>query len=329
MSEIRKEEAIRLVTKYNVDVAAEMMGITRQTVQRYVRKDRRAAARAGIEIPPAEIQEQGFKLDPVLARINERYSPTELKLLANGGMPMEYSHQPVHNFDGETIKIGYITDTHIGSVYTDYEMIREAREVMARNKCEMIVHAGDVTEGLSNRPGHMYECTELGYDAQKERAIDLMGKFDFAPMYMIDGNHDRWFIKSAGGKIVKDICDHIENATFIGHDEGNIMLSENVQLRLWHGEDGSSYAISYRLQKILESLSGGDKPSIMICGHVHKFGHFFMRNVHCVSGGCIQKQTKWMRGKRLEAHPGFGIMDVTINETGVASFKNEFFPFYT
>jgi hypothetical protein len=35
-----------------------------------------------------------------------------------------------------------------------------------------------------------------------------------------------------------------------------------------------------------------------------------------------------MRGKRAQSHTGFWIIEMTINDGGVAHFKPEFFPFY-
>ena len=266
--------------------------------------------------------------DPLLEKIKERYSEKELKLLAKGGLPMEYKHTPVHDFSGEHVTIGYFTDPHIGSVYTDYDYLTAAREKWAEQNVDMIVCCGDVTEGLSNRPDHIYQCTEYGYDAQKEKAIEILGQFDFCPVYMIDGNHDRWYIKNSGGKIVKDICDSLgEGFEFLGHDEGDILIND-VKIKLWHGEDGNSYALSYRLQKLLESLSGGEKPHVMFCGHTHKYVKIFERNVHCISCGCIEKQSKWMRGKKIAAHTGFGIEHLVINESGVGRITDTFFPFY-
>ena len=118
------------------------------------------------------------------------------------------------------------------------------------------------------------------------------------------------------------------NLPLLGHDEGDIKLNDNVSIRLWHGEDRNSYALSYRVQKILESLQGGDKPSIMFCGHTHKYVKLFERNVHAISIGCLEDQTKWMRGKRLAANPGFGIYDITFNNTGVTKLNETFYPFY-
>jgi predicted phosphodiesterase len=319
-SKKRIDEIRASVEDCGVDATASLYGLSRETVRRYVRK------RGGLDecVSDKDIADG----NPILSKIAERYSEKELKLLAGGGLPMEYKHTPVHSFHGDELKIGWIGDTHVGSVYTDYDNIRDAREMFAKEGVDFIVHTGDVTEGASNRPGHVYECSEYGYDAQKKKAIEVFGSFDFCPVYMIDGNHDRWYMKSSGAKIVQDICEELPCAEFIGHDEGDIIINDNCTVKLWHGEDGSSYAHSYRIQKLVESWQGGQKPSILYTGHVHKHFYVMERNIHCVSTGCIQKQSKWMRGKRLPAHTGFGIDTVTINDLGVGRFKHEFFPFY-
>ena len=316
----RKTEVRDYVAKTSVDVAAKKFGVTRETIRRYMRKSNGIDARA--------CNKDVASQSPTLAKIAERYTGKELRLLAEGNLDMGYKHTPVHDFTGKTVKIGYMSDTHIGSIYLDTSYISDAREEFAKEGVDMVVHAGDVTEGLSNRAGHIYECSELGFDAQKEKAIDLFEPFDFCPLYMIDGNHDRWFLKSNGARIVKDICKDLPCAKFLGHDEGDIELGENATIKLWHGEDGSSYAISYRLQKLIESLSGGEKPNILIAGHVHKYGKFFIRNVHCIGAGCIEKQSKWMRGKKIQAHTGFGIIEAVVNEMGVGKITETFYPFY-
>ena len=315
----RKEEIRASIADIGIDATAEKYGLKRETVRRYQRK------RAGVD--ESATNETVVTDSPIMAKIQARYSDKELLLIANGGIPEEHKHSPVHSFGGRAVKIGWMGDTHIGSVYTDYSYIEDAREQFAKADVDMVVVTGDVTEGMSNRPDHMFQCSELGYDAQKEKSIEIFSDFNFCPLYMIDGNHDRWYIKNSGAKIVQDICKEVRHAEFLGHDEGDIMIDGAV-VKLWHGEDASSYAISYRLQKLIESLQGGEKPNLLFCGHVHKFGNFFIRNIHCRSTGSIQKQSKWMRGKRIEAHTCFGITTIHVNETGIGRISDEFFPFY-
>jgi len=318
--DISDEFLLKVLAQVNAngeDHTCELFGIGRESLARYMRE----AKRRGIPISDRS---------KVLERIANTYSDEELRAIANGGRIVPgMARVPVVNFDGEHIRVGAITDTHIGSKYFSASRLRQAFDEFDKAGITFMVHAGDVTEGMSHRPGHIYELDQLGYDQQKEYAVELFGEWEGTPIYMIDGNHDRWFIKSSGAIVVKDICDALPNAEFLGHDEGDISLAGVDTLKLWHGEDGNSYALSYRLQKILESLSGGEKPGAMICGHTHKFVNIFERNVHTYSVGSIQAQTKWMRGKRIAAHVGFAVIDLWVNEQGIAASGVRWCPFYT
>ena len=117
----------------------------------------------------------------------------------------------------------------------------QAFEEFKKEKVDFIVHSGDVFEGMSNRPGHIYELDQIGYDKQKGYGIKLFGQWTDTPIYAIDGNHDQWFIKSNGARIVSDLDSAIPNFNFIGHGEGDISLKGKATLKLWHGEDGNCF----------------------------------------------------------------------------------------
>jgi len=266
----------------------------------------------------------------IISQIIQNYTDKELEAIAKGGRIVPgYSKVPIVSFEGERIRIGAMTDTHLGHIKMPPERIYQAFDEFKKAKVDFITHSGDVTEGMSNRPGQIYELTHLGYDLQKALAIEVFGQWTDTPIYAIDGNHDRWFLKSNGAKIVKDIAESLPNFNFIGHDEGDISLKGKAILKLWHGEDGNSYALSYRLQKIMESLTGGEKPNAMIAGHVHKYVEIFERHVHCTSVGSMQSQTAWMRGKRIAAHTGFGIIDYWVNNSGICQKTSTWKPFYS
>lgn len=266
----------------------------------------------------------------LISQIIQNYSDKEIEAIAKGGRIVPgYGKVPIISFEGKRIRIGAMTDTHLGSVSMPIERVYQAFEEFRKEKVDFITHSGDVTEGMSNRPGHIYELTHLGYDNQKALAIEVFSQWKDTAIYAIDGNHDRWFLKSNGAKIVSDIDNAIPNFHFIGHDEGSISLNGKATLWLWHGEDGNSYALSYRLQKILESLTGGEKPNAMIVGHTHKYVDIFERHVFCSSVGCMQSQTPWMRGKRIAAHPGYAIIDYWVNDRGICKMTHTWYPFYS
>lgn len=303
-----------------VDFVAEKYNITRETAKRYKRIYEQSTREMQVEHITS-------KKNTILQKIAERYSDKELKQIADGKLSHKENKKHVHEFNGDKLKIGVIADTHIGSKYTDYEYIFESFDMFNREDVDFICHAGDVTEGISHRQGHVYECSEIGYEAQKEKSIEILNQWDDTAIYLISGNHDNWGRKALGANVVKDICNNVENAIFLGDDEGDIIINDTT-IRLWHGLDGSSYAHSYRLQKIIESFTGGEKPHCLIAGHCHKALYTYDRHVHCVSAGCMQSQSSWMRGKRLPAHTGFWIIEMVLNEKGIARFKPEFFPFY-
>lgn len=269
------------------------------------------------------------EVSSLLKKIGDTYSAQELSAIASGGRIMPgFAKVPVINFNGKHFRIGGITDTHIGSSYFKEERLFQAFEEFDKAHCDFVTHSGDVTEGMSNRPGQIYELDNLGYHAQRQRSVNLLSQWN-GKMYLISGNHDRWYLKSNGANIVYDIARELPDGEFLGHDEGDISLNGKATLKLWHGEDAGSYAVSYRLQKVIESLSGGEKPSAMFFGHTHKSTYLFERNIHSYSMGCIQSQSSWMRGKRLSAHVGFWIIDLWVNDKGISKAQGCFHPFYT
>ena len=264
----------------------------------------------------------------LLLKIRNRYSSDELKVIANGNADIDRDKKVI-TFDGDEIIFGALGDSHIGSRYTDEMFVESALTEFDKQKCQFFTHGGDVTEGMSGRDGHVYELTHIGYKAQKQASIDLFKEWK-KPSYFISGNHDLWFMSKAnmGADIVSDICAELPNATYLGPHEGDIVVN-GTKIRLWHGEDTGSYAISYRLQKLVESFSGGDKPNVLICSHTHKAGYFFERNVQIVTAGSIQKQSAWMRYKRLAAHTGFYVIKMGVKDGSVIWFEPRWYPFYS
>ena len=315
-SKKRIEDILAYVEEHGDEEALRIFDITGDTLSRYKRRYKNT------------FNEKDFNRKGIISKIEERYTEKELKALAEGGRIVPGQDKvPVVDFEGEHIKFGYLTDSHLGSIFACPEWVEQAFGVFRKEGCEFVVNSGDVTEGMSNRDGHVYELSHIGYDKQREHAIEVYSAWR-GKIYFIDGNHDRWFIKSNGAIIVKDICEQLEDAEFLGHDEGDISLKGKATLKLWHGLDSSSYAVSYRLQKIIESFTGGEKPSVLLTGHTHKMGYFFDRHVHVVSGGAICKQSTWMRGKRLANHSGFWIIDLWVGKQGVSKFQPTWYPFY-
>jgi len=321
MSKERADDIAIAVKDLGIDGAAERLGISRETVRRSLRLAKQSGVSMEKQFSESELSQ--------FTQFTERFTEEERRTILNGKAINRDQIQCNVNFDSEEVVIRFCTDTHIGAKHFLQHYWESFLEECEKQTVGMILHGGDLIEGMSNRPGHVYELSDIGYASQKAASVDIFKQWTDTDIYAIDGNHDRWFIKSNGAKIVEDISKEVPNFHFLGHDEGDISLKGKATLKLWHGEDGNSYALSYRLQKILESLTGGEKPNAMLCGHTHKFVDIFERHVFCTSIGSMQSQTPWMRGKRIAAHTGFAIIDYWVNDKGICKKTSTWHPFYS
>jgi predicted phosphodiesterase len=263
----------------------------------------------------------------VLRVIGEKYSKHELNSIATGtGMGRTVPLKVKIDFRGDVIRFGFFTDPHMGSIYYREEFLTSLIERCEEGGAQFVVCGGDVTNGMDPRKYNvLFESTHIGYAAQKDYAVSQLKRIPL-PVYMIDGNHDRWY-EAMGAHIVEDICKEVPGSTYLGRDEGDLSIG-GVTIKVFHGEDGSSYATSYRIQKLIESFTGGEKPNVLLCGHTHKQGYFFDRNIHAVTGGALSTQSRWMRSKRLACHSGYHFVEMRVNDGGVGEFTVTWKPFY-
>jgi len=269
--------------------------------------------------------------DPLMEKLRKRYSQDELKAIAAGeGIAKRYIPYPEIHLHGRHHRILVMSDTHIGSVYSPEEWhgVVAGYANNPENGIECIMHCGDLVDGLKiGRAGtQIYELSEIGYEAQRGKAVELMSLYD-RPIYIISGNHDAYFREFAGANLVKDVCSRVENMTYIGHDSADIDV-DGCTIRLFHGGDGNSYALSYRLQKLVESINGGHKPNILLAGHVHKMCYIFERNIHAISVPAMQSQTSYMRAKKLASHTGFLVLEFDTIDGSICNLSVKYFPFY-
>jgi len=269
------------------------------------------------------------EISDILGKMRDRFSDTELENLLN--MDTRAKPYAIRKLDieGEHIKFLALGDDHIGSSYFEESVLLSAFKEAEKQGCTFMVNTGDLIEGMSGRPGHIYELRQIGYSEQRKEAIRLYSQWK-KPIYVIEGNHPAWINtkQDAGLNIIEDICERVPDMHYLGGHEGRLNIN-GVDIMLVHGNDASgSYAFSYRLQKIAEMFTGGEKPQVCFVGHSHKSIYIQDRNIHMVSTGAIQYQSGFMRSKRIPAHTGFWIIDMGIHNGEVKSFCPTWYPFY-
>jgi len=250
---------------------------------------------------------------------SQNLSPEELKILAKGlkrpgkAQVKTYNHSKSKK---RRFKIALIGDTHLGNKSDMKEELWDFYKKAYKLGVRDFYHAGDMVDGLHVHRGQEYELYVLGMEEQAKNVVEDYPYLKGVTTYWIQGNHDLWYKQNVGGSIDKLISPHREDLICLGDNEADVLIGNGTKLRLLHPGGGSSYALSYKPQKLIESIEGGNKPNIMAIGHFHKSLQMFYRNVFCFLVGCFERQTPFMRSKNLSAHPGGWIIEGTSGKKG-------------
>lgn len=220
-------------------------------------------------------------------------------------------------------------DTQIGSKYTQMSYLHNFYDIVEQRGIKDVYHTGDLTEGLKMRVGHEYELYEVSADEMRDDVIKNYPLREGIRTHFITGNHDASIYKQIGYDIGQAIAHERPDMEYLGRDCAIVKLTPNCTLELRHPWDGTAYALSYKLQKMIEAMESDSKPNILAVGHYHKVEYMFYRNVHAFQTGCFQSQTPFTRGKGISVHMGGWIIDIKVGTDGtIKELSPTFIPFY-
>jgi hypothetical protein len=176
-----------------------------------------------------------------------------------------------------------------------------------------VLHAGNWIDGDARFNRH--DLVAHGVEEQCQLLAETYPQRKGITTYAVWGDdHEGWYAQREGidvGGYNEGIMrrNGREDWVNLGFMEAYIPLKnantgKQSMLSLVHPGGGSAYALSYSIQKIIESLEGGEKPAVGIYGHYHKLMSANIRNVWAMQSGCCQDQTPFMRKQRIEAHVG-------------------------
>ena len=233
-------------------------------------------------------------------------------------------------------KFGICGDNHLCSKYERLDVLNSLYDIFQREGVTDVYNTGNVIDGEARFNKH--ELLVHGMDAQLDYFIEKYPiRTGITTHYIAGDDHEGWYQHDCGVEIGKYLLMRAKAAgrtdlDYLGYMEADIVLkAPNGQtvMRVLHPGGGSSYAVSYTVQKIVESYQGGEKPHILLAGHYHKADYTYTRGVHCIQTACTTDQSPFMRKKRLAAHLGGWIIEFATDDNGaITRFKQEFFPYY-
>jgi predicted phosphodiesterase len=223
-----------------------------------------------------------------------------------------------------TFLCGVASDQHLCSRYAREDVLADLYARFEQAKVDRVFNAGNWIDGEDQK--NRFDLEVHGLEPQVKYLCERYPRN--VPTYAIWGeDHEGWYTRRESIDIGRFTETQMRQAGRSDwHDLGfveakvnlvNANTGKTATLVVMHPGGGSSYAYSYRPQKIVESVSGGEKPNVLIIGHYHKLSCNIIRNVWTVQAGCGQDQTVFMRKKGLEAHVGGSILTLRQDpETG-------------
>lgn len=263
--------------------------------------------------------------------------PVEMKPLK---LPKpEFGHLPLKVInDGDWVRFGLVSDTHLCCKEERLGELHAVYDLFVEEGITTVFHAGNIVDGYVAKinGGSVFDTT---IDGQCQYVLSNYPSRDGITTYYITGDdHEGWWQKEGFNfgaylnYMAKDAGR--TDLIYIGHVEMDVEVKAAQKptiIKVQHPGGGSSYARSYTGQKQVESLEGGEKPSILVQGHYHVSNYMNDRNIHVVSMPGFQDQTIFARKKRLRMEIGGAIIAFKVNpkDGSVTRFQIEFTRFFT
>lgn len=198
-----------------------------------------------------------------------------------------------------TYKFGACGDNHMGSKYERMDVLNALYDEYERQGITTVFNTGNWIDGEARF--NKTDIHTFGMGNQIDYFIKNYPQRKGVKTYFVSGDdHEGWYNQREGINIgqfaefkAKDAGrNDLIHLGYMEHDTVIKAKNGETVIRTVHPGGGSSYAISYAVQKIVESYQGGEKPHILLCGHYHKAGYDYVRGVHVIQTGCFTGMTK-------------------------------------
>ena len=240
------------------------------------------------------------------------------------------------DYEGKWIRFGVCGDKHLGNMHSRLDVMKLLYDVFEAEGISTVYDTGNWIDGEARF--NKGELLVHGMDAQIDYWIENHPARKGITTHFVAGDdHEGWYqqrecLEIGRYAMLRAAAAGRGDLKYLGYAETLIELKAKHGSRMMmvnHPGGGAAYAISYKGQKYVESLQGGEKPAIVLQGHYHKFNVGYPREVWVVDTGTCCDQTLFMRKKQLQAHVGGQIVELLQAPDGrITRFRVEFLPFY-
>jgi hypothetical protein len=224
---------------------------------------------------------------------------------------------------GNRQAIGVISDLHLGSKYCLRAQLVDCVNHFYARGIRAVLIPGDLLDGCYQHG--VFELSHTGLQDQTQDLFETLPQLPGLTYHAITGNHDHTFAEVSGVNVGAFITGYFSergrrDIKFYG-DCGAFIQIYGAVIHMWHPLGGASYAKSYKLQKQIEKYGSGEKPHIILGGHLHSFAVVEDRGVFAVLCPTFQASGSAF-SKRLGGQPSLGGLIIEWEIAGTDLVRN-------
>lgn len=260
-----------------------------------------------------------------LSNILNKYNISEKDLELILKPKIKYDTEEIHT-GSNTEKIAFISDTHLGDKNSDLKSLHQFYRHCINKGVNIVCHSGDILAGVGIYKNQHADLHRHTISDQIEHLTQDYPYNEKITTYLVLGNHD---LNGEAhtvdiGKLIQQVRKDIK---VIGKYSGYLQVNK-LKIALHHGDGGTAYAKSYKLQKLIEILHGDKKPNILSLGHYHTSLQTLIRYVYGLMAGCFQKPTDYTIRKGLPSEIGGWILKINhTNKPRICTVNSEYINF--
>jgi hypothetical protein len=328
---LRASVAVRKLVNSDTEAAREL-GISRSTFQYRMEMARKRGVIPAREEPkPATANVSGRAIMDALVKAVGADAPAveerdKSRPVIKNPMPQPgFVGGPKHTFDVDgnyQFTFGALGDCHLGSKYERLDVLESLYDAYEAEGITTVFNTGNWIDGEFRF--NVHDIHQHGMDAQVRYLAKMYPARPGMTTYAVTGDdHEGWYAQRTGVNIGSYAEEAFRKAgrtdwVDLGYMDAPVRLQDpntgkGSIISVVHPGGGSSYALSYAIQKIIEALEGGEKPAIGLYGHYHKLMSANIRNVFCVQTGAQKDVDTFARKMKLDIHVGGTIVRATMD----------------
>lgn len=263
-----------------------------------------------------------------------RFDVAEKKTVASFEIRRNFTPIPYEKLFVNTVKLGSTGDTHLGSIHQQFPLLEKTYKIAVEDEVERMFHLGDLLTGVhgprgENRERWLHTIDEQAYWVIKhyprvERKDGKLLETD-----IISGSHDLRSWYCCGHDPVEHVTEMREDLHYCGKNEATLDI-ENLRFKIQHPGGGTAYALSYNLQKAIETFFKqmandiGDEDEAnpvdaYMMAHYHKAAFFMYKGIAGFLNPCLQMPIEYMRKRNIPAFLGMWVMTYTTDENDIVT----------